>query len=66
MGNVEIVREDKPTISVITIVFNGEKHIEQAISSVLNQTYGNIEYIVAATDRTLGMSDLLRIAESAR
>jgi hypothetical protein len=27
---------------------------------------GNVEYIVAATDRTLGMSDLLRIAESAR
>lgn len=45
-------------ITVITVVRNGEKTLERTILSVLNQTYGNIEYIVidgASTDGTLGI-----------
>lgn len=45
-----------PLISVITVVYNGEKYIQQTIDSVRNQTYKNIEYIVVdggSTDRTL-------------
>lgn len=37
---------EQPLVSIITIVFNGEKHLEQTIQSVLNQTYPNIEYII--------------------
>ena len=33
-------------VSIITSVFNNEKHIEDAINSVLSQTYSNIEYII--------------------
>ena len=43
-------------ITVITVCFNAEKHIEGAIQSVLVQTYPNIEYIIvdgASTDGTL-------------
>ena len=43
-------------ISVITIVYNGEKEIERTISSVINQTYKNIEYILidgASKDGTM-------------
>lgn len=43
-------------ISVITIVFNGEKEIEHTIKSVINQTYKNIEYILidgASKDNTM-------------
>ena len=34
------------TISIITVVYNGENLLEGTIQSVLNQTYPNIEYIV--------------------
>lgn len=33
-------------ISVILPVYNGEKYLEEAIQSILNQTYGNFEFII--------------------
>ena len=48
--------KDKPLITVITAVFNGEKFLEKTINSVLNQTYDNIEYILidgGSTDKTI-------------
>jgi glycosyltransferase involved in cell wall biosynthesis len=47
-----------PVVSVITIVYNGEKHIEDAIKSVIDQSYPNIEYIVvdgASKDGTVSI-----------
>jgi glycosyltransferase involved in cell wall biosynthesis len=47
---------DTPLVTIITVVYNGERHLEQAIMSVLGQQYRNIEYIVVdggSTDRTL-------------
>ncbi|WP_142684861.1 glycosyltransferase family 2 protein [Chitinophaga polysaccharea] len=35
-----------PKISIITVVYNNEKLIEQTINSVLEQTYQNIEFLV--------------------
>ena len=46
----------KPTLSVITIVYNNVHDIEPTMLSVLNQSYAHIEYIVvdgASTDGTL-------------
>ena len=43
-------------VSIVTVVYNGEKFIQSAIESVLNQDYPDIEYIVidgASKDRTL-------------
>jgi glycosyltransferase involved in cell wall biosynthesis len=36
----------KPALSVITVVYNNVQHIERTMSSVINQTYPNIEYII--------------------
>jgi glycosyltransferase involved in cell wall biosynthesis len=46
----------KPTLSVITIVYNNLRDIERTMLSVLNQTYPLIEYIVIdglSTDGTI-------------
>ncbi len=43
-------------ISIITVVWNNQETIKDAIESVLNQTYKNIEYIIidgASTDSTI-------------
>ena len=43
-------------ISIITVVWNNKETVKDAIDSVLNQTYENIEYIIidgASTDGTL-------------
>jgi glycosyltransferase involved in cell wall biosynthesis len=45
-----------PKLSVITIVYNNVRDIERTMLSVLNQSYGNIEYILidgASNDGTL-------------
>ena len=54
----------KPDISVIMSVYNGETYLEEAIESVINQTFGNWELIVindCSTDQTAEI--LSRFAE---
>ena len=36
---------DKPLISIIINCFNGEKYLNEALKSILNQTYKNWEII---------------------
>lgn len=54
----------EPLISIITVVFNGEKHLQQTIDSVVNQTYQNIEYIIIDGGSKDGTVDLIKANES--
>jgi glycosyltransferase involved in cell wall biosynthesis len=50
------MKSGQPILSVITVVYNNAADIEQTMLSVLNQTYGSIEYIVIdgqSTDGTI-------------
>ena len=51
--------DQTPLVSIITIVYNGEQHIEGTIKSVLDQTYPNIEYIVIDGGSTDGTIDII-------
>jgi len=52
--------DTKPLISIITVVFNGEKYLEETVVSVLNQTYDNVEYIVIDGGSTDGTVDIIK------
>tara|TARA_A100001011_G_C14163227_1_gene779185 strand:+ start:167 stop:1105 length:939 start_codon:yes stop_codon:yes gene_type:complete len=55
--------DDKPLISVITVVFNGEKYLRETIESVINQTYDNVEYVIIDGGSTDGTIDIIKSYE---
>jgi len=52
---------EKPKISVVMPVYNGDRFIDKSIKSVLSQTFNNFEYIIINDGST---DDSLKIIES--
>ncbi len=48
-----------PKISVITVVYNGASHLEDAMLSVINQQYPKTEYIIIDGGSTDGSLDII-------
>ena len=57
---------NNPTISVIMSVYNGEKYLHEAISSILNQTYKDFEYIIVDDGSTDGTKHILSFFSDSR
>ena len=54
-----------PKVSVLLTNYNGEKHLDEAISSVLAQTYTDFEFIIiddASTDSSKAIIDSIRMS----
>jgi glycosyltransferase involved in cell wall biosynthesis len=51
---------DHPLISVVTPVYNGERYLDECITSVLGQTHTNLDYVIVdncSKDGTLAIAD---------
>ena len=51
---------NKPLISVVTVVLNSERYIEETIKSIINQTYDNVEYVIIDGGSTDGTINIIR------
>lgn len=49
----------RPSLSVVTAVYNGEKYLAEAIESILNQTYSDFDYILVNDGSTDKTADIL-------
>ena len=50
---------NRPKISIVTVCYNSKSHLEEAIKSVIGQSYPNKEYIVIDGGSTDGTLDII-------
>ena len=55
-----ITKNTKPLISIITVVKNNEKYLEETIQSVVNQNFKNFEYIIVDGKSTDGTIEIIK------
>jgi hypothetical protein len=59
-GTLDDATGSHPLVTIITVVFNGAKTLEQAIISVITRSYDNIEFIIIDGGSTDGTLDIIR------
>ena len=53
----------QPLVTIVTVVYNGRRHLQTAIDSLRSQNYPNIEYLVIDGGSTDGTLDIIRANE---
>ena len=59
-GTLKKDKKNLPLVSIITVVLNNKKFLEQSINSVLNQRYKNHEHIIIDGKSSDGTVEILR------
>jgi len=53
-------QNNKPLFSLVIAVFNGARYLDQAILSVINQSFDNFEFIIVDGGSKDGTLDIIR------
>lgn len=64
MGSV--TRLQKPRVTVLTSVYNGERYLRQSIESILHQTFGDFEFVIVNDGSTDSSRDIILSYEDPR
>lgn len=59
MGKSASLKQAPPKVSVLMAVYNGERYLQAAIDSILEQSFGEFEFIIVDDASTDGTSSLL-------
>jgi len=57
---------DRPTVTVLMGVYNGEQYLREAVESILAQTFADFEFLVISDGSTDGTREILGSSEDQR
>ena len=66
MSELSRVAQTDLQVTVLMAVYNGEKHLREAIDSVLGQTFNNFEFLIVDDASTDGTAEILRSLSDSR
>jgi glycosyltransferase involved in cell wall biosynthesis len=66
MSELSRVARTDPHVTVLMAVYNGEKHLREAIDSVLGQTFDDFEFLIVDDASTDGTAEILRSLADSR